>query len=188
MTAYFTASITGKKQYRANYQRIIEFLESKNIAVQSHHIMDTTEDQIRMETKEERLQFHLELEKWINNADFVIAETTFPSISVGYEISMAIHRGKPVLVLYSEGDPPSLLANHKDEKIICEKYTLKNLEETIDYFLYFVKGGADSRFTFFITSKIAAYLDEVAKKAKIPKSVYLRHLIEMDMKANKYLR
>ena len=114
----------------------------------------------------------------------MIAETSFPSISVGYEISLALRVGKPVLVLYSEGDPPSLLAHHKDEKLVCEKYTHDTYRDTIDEFIDYIEGKSDLRFTFFITPEIVHYLDEVTKKDKIPKSVYLRKLIEQDMQKN----
>ncbi len=185
MRAYFTASIVGKKQYLNEYLRIIKFLEEKGCDVVSDHIINTTEAQIRMETKEERLKFHKQLEAWINNADFLVAETSFPSISVGYEISMALHRGKPVLVLYANGDPPSLLAHHRDEKLVCEKYTTTTLPEIINDFISYAAGTADMRFTFFITPKIASYLEQIVKKDKLPKSVYLRRLIEEDAKRRK---
>ena len=40
------------------------------------------------------------------------------------------------------------------------------------------------RFTFFITREIAAYLDKVTVRKKVPKAVYLRKLVEEDMKKN----
>lgn len=182
MLAYFTASIVGKKYHLDKYRKIIEILDKRNIEVIAEHILETTEAQIRLQTKKERLKFHAELEGWINSCDFMVAETSFPSISVGYEISLALQRGKPILILYSEGDPPSLMAYHESEKIVCEKYSLETLESVIFDFLLYVHGGNDTRFTFFITSKIAAYLDKVSRNKKIPKSVYLRQLIEEDMK------
>lgn len=145
------------------------------------HIFQATEKTIRMKTKEERLAFEKQLEDWISAADFMVVESSFPSISVGYEISIAIHRGKPVLILYNSGDPPSLFAYHSDEKVICEKYTSETLKPIIDDFINFVAGNSDMRFTFFITPKIAAHLDKVSKDHKMPKSVYLRKLIESDM-------
>jgi hypothetical protein len=185
MQAYFTASVVGKKYHLNNYHKIIDILKSKNINVKADHILDANETNIRMEKKEERLAFQAELEKWINSCDFMVVETSFPSISVGYEISLAIHRGKPVLILYSEGDPPSLLAHNADEKLVCEKYTVDTLKDIIDDFLNFVESSNDMRFTFFITSAIAAYLDEVSRKQKVPKSVYLRRLIEEDIRKKK---
>jgi nucleoside 2-deoxyribosyltransferase len=181
MNVYFTASIVGKKHHIDKYQRILSILRSKGLKIQSDHIINTSESQIRMETRNERLKFQNQLEKMINAADCVIAETSFPSISVGYEISLALHRGKPVLILYSEGEAPSLLAQHKDEKLICEKYNSDNVKGIIEDFMSYVEGSNDMRFTFFITSTIASYLEKISRTQKIPKSVYLRKLIEEDM-------
>ena len=185
MTVYFTASIVGKKHYLAKYLAIIHYLKSKNYEVTSDHIINSTSSQIISENKDERIRFQNRLEKWISESDFMIAETSFPSISVGYEISLALQENKPVLVLYSEGDPPSLLIHHRDENLDCEKYMLSTLPEIIDNFVKYVEGAVDARFTFFITSEIASYLDKVSKKEKVPKSVYLRKLIEREMKTRR---
>lgn len=181
MTVYFTASIIGKRHYLANYVKIIDILRAKNHQVISDHIIDSTKAQIRFEKKEDRLKFQTKLEKWINSCDFVVAETSFPSISVGYEISLSLSHNKPVLVLYSTDTAPSLLVQHKDEKLICEKYTVATLTEIIDDFINYVQGTSDSRFTFFITAEIASYLEKKSRKEKVPKSVYLRRLIKEDM-------
>ena len=94
---------------------------------------------------------------------------------------MALRVGKPVLIMYSEGDPPSLLAHHKDDKLMCEKYTINSVSSIIKDFIEYISGKSDLRFTFFITPKIVSYLDTISKKEKLPKSVYLRKLIEEDM-------
>jgi len=185
MRAYFTASIVGKKYHLANYKRIIELLKKNNVEVTADHILNTTEEQIHFETREERIKMQKKFEDWVNDADFVVVEASFPSISVGYEIALAIHRGKPVLVLYSEGDPPSLIINNEEEKLIVEKYTQSTLPEIINDFINYFRGESDTRFTFFITSKIAAFLTKQAQKHKVPKSVYLRYLIMQEMKKEK---
>lgn len=184
MNVYFTASIVGKKSYLSNYLHIIELLRAKKFTVQSEHIIDVTEPEIRLKSREERLKFQKKLENWIQHADFMVVEASFPSISVGYEISLALQYRKPVLILYSVGDPPSLFGYHSDEKIVCEKYTMDTIEETIDEFVSYVRGASDTRFTFFITPQIAAYLEKVAIKEKMPKSVYLRKLIDEHIRTN----
>lgn len=181
MKAYFTASIVGKRHHQSNYARIIQLLHKHRIEVQSDHIMKTSEDELSKVGKDDRLKFQKQLERWILSADFMIVETTFPSISVGYEISLAMHRLKPVLMLYSEGEAPSLLAHFKEEHVICEKYTPETLEDIIVDFISYVVGTNDTRFTFFITSEIAAFLDRVSREDKVPKSVYLRRLIQEDL-------
>lgn len=185
MKVYFTASVVGKRQYLPQYLRIINHLLTKNHEVMSDHIIKTSESEIRIEKKEDRIKFHENLENWIKSSDCIIAETSFPSISVGYEISIAAHLNKPILILYADGNPPSLLAHHKDEKLICEKYTAETYKEIIDDFLNYARDTSDSRFTFFITSRIASYLEDISVKKKIPKSVYLRRLIEKDMNASR---
>lgn len=185
MLAYFTASIVGKKYNLPNYRRVVGLLKEKGVQILDEHILDVYEKDIQIQSKEKRLAFHKQLEDWVNTSDFLVAETSFPSISVGYEISMALDRGKPVLILYSEGDPPSLFAYHENQKIVCEKYTQENLPTIIADFLRFVRGEADTRFTFFISSKQASYLAKQAKKRRVPKSVYLRSLIDADLKREK---
>jgi hypothetical protein len=178
---YFTASIVGKKDFLSNYHAIITCLTQKGYRVQADHILHATEADIQMKTRAERLKFHDYLEQWIDACDFMVVEASFPSISVGYEISMALEKRKPVLILYSVGDPPSLFAHHTNEKIASEKYTLSTVEEIIADFIMYVQGASDTRFTFFITPQIASYLEKVSKKEKMPKSVYLRKLIEKHM-------
>ncbi|MFH0749765.1 MAG: hypothetical protein V1917_02500 [Candidatus Gottesmanbacteria bacterium] len=185
MRAYFTASIVGKKYHLANYKRIIQFLTERGVDVAGDHILNTTEEQIHFETREERVKIQKKLEQWVMEADFIVVEASFPSISVGYEIALAVHRGKPVLVLYSEGDSPSLIIHNEEEKLVVEKYTTTTLPTLIDDFINYYRGESDTRFTFFITSKIASFLEKQAKKNKVPKSVYLRNLITQDMKNNK---
>lgn len=184
MHAYFTASIVGKKFHQKNYEHIVTLFTQKSVDISSDHILKVTEKDIQLQTREQRLKFHQTLETEINTSDFLIAETSFPSISVGYEISMALDRGKPVLILYSEGDPPSIFAYHENQKIVCEKYTLQTLDAIITDFLRYVRGEGDSRYTFYLSSSQAAYLDKQGKKHRVPKSVYLRLLIDQDMEKN----
>lgn len=186
MKVYFTASIVGKKRYLKNYLEIIEILKDKNCLVTSDHIIKHTAEEIRLEKKEERLKFHKQLERWIGSCNFMVVEATFPSISVGYEISLGLKFNKPVLILYCEGDPPSLLDHHMEDDLLCEKYTKETLESIIDDFINFAQGSADSRFTFFITPEISSYLEKIAKKEKLPKSVYLRRLIIKDKQEKGY--
>jgi hypothetical protein len=110
----------------------------------------------------------------------MVVESSFPSISVGYEISLARQARKPILILYQEGDPPALLNGIDDEKVICEHYTATSLEETLNSFLHYIKGKADTRFTFFITASQLAHLTQKAKDKRIPKAAYLRSLIDHD--------
>jgi len=181
MKAYFTASVVGKKYHLADYERIISIIRSREIDISADHILKANEAKIRIESKTDRIAFQKKLEGWILSADFMIVEASFPSISVGYEIAFALHRAKPVLVLFRE-DAPSLITDNEENHLLVQKYTSETLPGIIDDFINYVRGGSDTRFTFFITSEIGAYLEKMSKKTKVPKSVYLRTLITQDMK------
>lgn len=159
---------------------ILDALKGKGVATVSDHIMKTTEDEIRIEGKKERHAFLTQLHGWIQAADCVIVEATFPSISVGYEISLALHYKKPILLLYTQ-DAPSLFHEQFEDKVVCEKYTKDTLSSIIDAFISYIDDHTDARFTFFIPPHLAKHLDTMADKHRMPKSVYLRHLIEEDM-------
>jgi hypothetical protein len=178
---YFTASIAGKKQYLAQYEQIVRILKGLGHEVIAEHILDHTESKIRLETKDERVAFHKKLERWIKGAECVVVEASFPSISVGYEISLALHSHKPVLMLYADGDPPSLLDNCHEDKVVCERYANGDLKQIIEGFLDYISGRPESRFTFYITPEIMAHLDDVARNKHVPKAVYVRQLIEREM-------
>ncbi len=182
MKVYFTASVAGKIQYLSNYLKIIATLKKFGNEVISEHIIDTTTNQLRTEKKDDRLEFQEKLDNWIHNCDCVVAEVSYPSISVGFEISLALNHSKPVLLLYSgQTKPPSLLAQYKSENLICENYFDDDIGRTLEDFISYVKNNNDTRFTFFITPQISAFLEKVAKKERLPKSVYLRKLIEKEM-------
>src|SRR3989344_12542 len=140
---YFTGSIAARDQYQKNYEKIVEIVKKSDNGIIADHILNISEKEVSLKTREERLNFHTKIENWIHSSDAVIAETSFPSISVGYEISLALRVGKPVLVLYSEGEPPSLLAQHLDEKLLCEKYSLQSLSGILDDFLGYVDSKSD---------------------------------------------
>jgi len=144
MVIYFTASVVGKKQYLPNYIKIIDLLKAKNYQVIADHILKVTEQDIRFEKREDRLKFHGHLEKWIGSCDFMVVEASFPSISVGYEISLALRLNKPVLILYSYGDPPALFAHHKEENLLCERYTFTTLKDIVEDFISKTTDGSFS--------------------------------------------
>lgn len=184
MTILFTASLEGKRHYLDQYQHIIEILEKRGSKVLSDHVMNAEPDEVYTLSEEQRIKNHTKLEKAINESDFIVAESSYHSVSVGYEISMALHKGKPVLILYKNGTrPPTLLNCGISERVVCEEYTDHTVASVIDDFINYVQGMHDTRFTFFITPEIAAYLERVSKQQKKPKSVYLRELIEADMKS-----
>lgn len=182
MNVYFTASVAARPQYLTNYEAITQYLWGKGHQVAADHVMGDGERNSDISTRAERIKLQQKIEQSIRSADFVIAEVSFPSISVGYEICYALQIERPVLVLYAEGDPPNLLGIHRDSKVMMSKYEKLTIPKILDEFIGSIVSRGELRFTFFITPQIAAYLETVAKQQRLPKAVYLRKLIERQMR------
>ncbi len=178
MIVYFTGSISDHDKSKKNYLAIVDALVLQGHTVIAEHILNTTEKDVNMKTREERLEFHHKVEEWIQSCDCMIAETSVPSVSVGYEIAIAVRIGVPILILHKDADAPSLLAQHKSEHIVVERYTQRELPKIMGDFLNYVHEHKDVKFTFFLSHKYFKHIDDMSSTLKIPKSVFLRRLIE----------
>jgi hypothetical protein len=86
--------------------------------------------------------------------------------------------------LFREDRDPIFLRGRQEEKLLILSYNNKNLEEVLESAVDYASEQQDTRFNFFISPQIGNYLDWVAKQKRVPRAVYLRRLIEEDMKKN----
>ncbi len=182
MIIYFTASVSKKDLMRSNYLKIVEFLVSQGHTVIAEHILDASEEKIRKSSTSEHVAFQRKVENWIEDCHCVVAETSHPAVSVGYEIGLALHMGKPILILHHpDVDPPSLFGQHHNENVVTAPYTRDTLSSLIKDFLRYVEEDKNTKFTFFMSPKHTRYLEKVSLEHQIPKSSYLRGLIDADI-------
>ncbi|PIU73395.1 hypothetical protein COS78_02610, partial [Candidatus Shapirobacteria bacterium CG06_land_8_20_14_3_00_40_12] len=73
----------------------------------------------------------------------------------------------------------------KSDNLLTLVYTVVTLESGLRKVLDEASKKSDVRFNFFVNPKILAYLDWVAQKRMVPRSVFLRNLIEREMKKDK---
>ena len=66
------------------------------------------------------------------------------------------------------------------------EYIPSEISEVLDYAIEDVSEKIDIRYNFFISPKTVRFLDYIAKVKKTPRAVFLRQLIEKDMKSSKY--
>jgi hypothetical protein len=133
-----------------------------------------------------RVNNYKRIVKWIDKADFSVIEGSFPStLHIGHEISLTLEKSKPVIVMYVAGAEPVVFKGLKDDRIIWVEYNEKNLDEKLNEAVDTAIKHADVRFNFFVSPKILAYLDWIAQKRMIPRSVFLRNLIEKEMKKDR---
>ncbi len=118
----------------------------------------------------------------INRADVVVAETSTPSFSVGYQVALAVSMKKPILVLNREGVEKSFFASGIETGIDYRQYTAGNVDETLTTFLRDNDiGTKDMRFNFFIDRPIYNYLRWSALKTGKTKAEILRELVQREI-------
>jgi len=187
MKVYFLGAVSGLSEYGNTYNKIVKILEENDNSVISEHVLGVASKEVSNLSEEFREEYFKKMEKSIKSSDVMVAEISKPTVNIGYEIAYAIEKDKPVLVLYKESTKvfPLLIGNTSDKLEISAYQDESDLERVILRGLRELRKKADIRFNFFISPEISNYLDWVSKIDRIPRSVYLRKLIEEDMQSHK---
>jgi len=134
---------------------------------------------------EKKKENYLQVLKCIKKADIVVMEISGHSVSMGFILSKAIEENKPVIAMYTADMNPVFVKGIVNSKLILAEYNKKNLEQVISESIKKAKCLVDMRFNFFVSPRILNYLEWVGQKRMIPKSVFLRHLIEREMRKDR---
>jgi hypothetical protein len=187
MQAYFIASSRLVDKNREIYGQMY-----KTIATEYKMVSDKVWKWVKkgvmdlkkadLETKKENYKETLQD---IGKADIIVMEISGHSMSMGYILSKTLEMNKPVIALYTADAQPIFVAGINNPKLILKEYKPDNMEKIIWDSLKEAKGLIDMRFNFFVSPKILNYLDWVGQKRMIPKSVFLRNLIEREMKKDR---
>jgi len=101
MNIYFSCAITGGRQDQLIYAALVEAL------LEDGHVVPTSSLASPAVMEAEAIVSPQDVYErdvaWVNACDVVVAEVSTPSHGVGYEIALAICRGKPVLCFFQEG-------------------------------------------------------------------------------------
>ena len=181
MKIYFSAALIYKDKRGKSYDRIMDSINKSGHKLLNYGMEREVLDIKQQDSNQFRNHYKSVL-KWMNQSDLVVVEASFPStMHIGHEISLALDKGKPVVVLYEKGFSPFFLEGADKDKLILSEYNSENLEEVLSDAIEYAASQQDVRLNFFISPAIGNYLDWISKEKKIPRSVYLRGLIEKDM-------
>ncbi len=185
MKIYFVAALYQKPTLGTFYDRIVKTLLDAGHSVQHDHITGVELKDLVGRPQLAVRKYYRQALKWIAAAELVVVEASYPStLNIGHEITLALEKGKTVIVLYKDGHNSLFLEGLHSDKLILVEYNEENLEKVLTDGLTYARDAVDSRFNFFISPRHIVYLDWVAKVKRIPRSVYLRQLIEHDRDAN----
>ncbi len=186
MKVVFVASHSQINKLGKFYRRIVNFLQNRGYDVFTGSLFEkTNEKEPYINDQKKREIWYKNSMKKIRESDFVVVEISYPSTAnVGHELTYALSLGKPVIALPLSGRNPMFLQGRIDDKLTIIPYTEHDLEQVLESALDYANSVQDVRFNFFISPEIGSYLDWIAKNKRIPRAVYLRRLIEEDMKNN----
>lgn len=114
----------------------------------------------------------------IHRADVVIADSTIPSFSVGFQVATALQMKKPVLILNKDGVKNSPFPSGIAVGVSYKSFTEDTLKPVVKDFLHENDIQLkDMRFNFFIDRPIYNYLRWAAHKTGKTKAEILRELV-----------
>lgn len=188
MKLFFNASLRGKKEYGENYVKIVEALKKTEHKLLASPAVDRDHLKLlKVTDTEEASDYYKQLLAWIKKADVCVFEVSYPSTSIGHEVALALQYSKPVVALHVKGAHHNMvLETIKDDKFQLIDYSSDNIGKTVSRAIDYATDQMDTRFNFFISPEIGNYMDWIAKVKKVPRAVFLRQLIESDMKTQGY--
>lgn len=188
MKIYFSVSISQlNEEIKNNCSRIIDILKKNGHSVFPEDLLLKNMRTIGSQSEDEALIAQKKLTSFKKSCDLVLIEATNQSLGIGQEIALSLSLNKPVIILYSGDRVPHILKDEGKDYLEISKYNKDDLESVLGLAIDFASSHQDTRFNFFVSPKHVSFLDWVAKTKKIPRSVYLRRLIEEEIeKDNDY--
>lgn len=172
MKIFFTANlIESDYLQKENILRINNFLSNIHRVTDGHIF------------KKDNLLDYQNIFKRIKEVNLFIAEVSNFTSEIGYQISIALELKKAITLLYTGKEPTILKKSAKllsSEKIQVIDYDPRTLDVQLKFALNLSKTQIDKRFTILLPPKLVDYLDNVARKNRIPRSAYIRQLIEKE--------
>lgn len=185
MNVFYTCSYYGKKKYQKWYDLVRATLKEFHIELISpeegnyQHVLDA---ESRSRLKSPELLHYEVIRQSIHLAEVVVIEASHEDIQLGHEITLALMEKKPVLVLSIHEDFSRKI--HHDY-MIGAKYTKTNLKPILQDFLAHARELTFSkRFNMFLYPSQIEYIERKGKETGMNMSEYIRHLINLDRRAN----
>lgn len=187
MKIYFIASSRLVDIDPKLYEKIYNFISKDNRMV-SDKVMQWIKMgviNIQEASKKQKVDNYKTSVDCVKKSDLVIMEVSGHSMSMGYLVSKALEISKPVIALYKKGHMPVFLSGIQDPKLRIVEYENGDVLSVLENAITKAKSLVDVRFNFFVSPSILTYLDWVSRRRMIPRSVFLRDLIEKELKKDK---
>ncbi|MDQ3008293.1 MAG: hypothetical protein M3Q81_01730 [bacterium] len=137
------------------------------------------------EAQKKRLAHYKKIVSQLKKTDALLLEGSVAGIEIGYLLAIAMEVGKPVAIFAQGTISPifELLEKTTEKALVIPYEAIASIEDQIGDIVDFLMHAQDTRFNFFVSADVSNFLDWISKDQRIPRSVYLRNLIEEDMAA-----
>lgn len=187
MRIYFNASLAGKLKYEKQFRMIIEIIKELGYEVYADHVLKRDFKEVDRQTRQQHEADFQRARKEIQQSDAMIVEASYPSIGIGYTMTIALQTYKNVLVLY-QTIPHGLLIGDPNRLLTVKKYDIKNQGKLKSIITAFLKKAGRRilkiRFNLMIDKEQNDYLEWASKISGISKSDLIRQLIDKSIKNN----
>lgn len=198
MNVYFACSSSHLEPHLPEYQNITRLIKSHGHRIPHDWLGHVTKRSLTeiQDVSIKRQQLREEGIEALKAVDVMVAEVSFPSLGVGYQIGKALNNKKPVLCLYSEEFGQKGISQVIDSSssplLTTKVYSQKNLDKILIDFFKHAKKRNLIKFNFIITPEIEEYLNWVSENGKWSKSEVLRekvnqNIISKDLEYLKFL-
>jgi len=176
---FFAASSDVSQEKKQRYKEIISILKNQ----------DFTVSQIVFRKKEFNLpsgkidyaHIYNSVIQEINNSDLFIADISYPSGGVGYQVYHAFYQKKPIIILFTknkQSNPSMVIRGIKSKKFFTLKYNdLEDLKKNLLPLVQKAKKELKVRFHLVIDNKEYSFIETAANNLGISKTEYLKKLI-----------
>lgn len=197
MKVYFTCSTAQFKKYESIYFVIRDFLVSQNHTLTRDWLQSAKKrievNQIDFEDIQEIYNGCI---KAIQEADVVIVEDTVSNFSTGHQITVALQRRKPVLVLWQKQKEKKFkkmfIHGVQSDFLVVKEYDKKNLKEELTEFLSKYEDAQETNRFHLVLQKVERdYLDwaqynKHKSRTKLIREA-IRKVLDEDSDYKKYL-
>lgn len=185
MKAILVGSKHGREKMPDTFDTLIRALDERKVEILGPYTQEYNEvlTKEEMSGKKEKEIHSLFMYKIIEQADFMIIETTFDGFALGHESTVALEKYKPVLAISKEKKDFSYI---QDEKFLYKSYSsYTELPNLIDDFLeYFEKNYKTFRVNVLLHQRHINYLKWVYYEKNINRSSFIRNILDESMQGD----
>lgn len=183
MKIFFNASIAGRDEYLNEYTIIVKALKQLGHTVFASHVLEGELDLTPNKLRKDYTHHSKKIKGLLFRSDLMIVESSFPSMSVGYLLNLALQQRKFVLVLY-KSNAHSILVGETNRYLVLRKYDPKNFSKLKEILAKFIleskRLSLKIRFNLMIDEELDKILEIKSSRYKVSKADYIRKLIERD--------